>query len=244
MNANALQKIFAWVVVGVCAGGIAWAAEAEPPAKPPPTPEVPANPFGPKPATPADSAPATGVSTMTPASTGSAEGESFVPAVREMLLQRFDKNKDGKLDNTELAEAYALFAGGGGARAGTPEGAYANGPLFGLRGLILRHFGKPPNETLDAAEIVELHAFLFGAKTEAPKPGAELDALRQQIVKQFDKKGTGHLDEAELAAAKTFLQQMLTDLDKYGGEKPDASKNASPSPANATNSPAGTTSSK
>ncbi len=186
-----------------------------------PASTVPTNPFGPKPAAGASSG-----ATMSPDNSGSvATGEKFVPELRKMLLQRFDKNGDGKLDGAELAEARAVLTGGANSPAPNQGAvaAAANGPLFGLRPLIMKRFDHNGAGTLDAAEMAEVRHLLF----PPAKAAGDLAALKKEIISQFDKNGDGKLDATETAAAKAFLQQVQAELDQNvaaGG------KGAAPSP--------------
>jgi hypothetical protein len=178
---------------------------------------IPPNPFGPKPDTSASSPSVQPPSANTPLSSAAptASDNNFVPALRAILLRRFDKNGDGKLDATELAEARKLLSGGLDTRPVTPaEAAYAaNGPLFGLRALIMQRFDHQGTGQLDAAEMAEINTLLFGAD--------DLASLQQSILHHFDKKGDGQLDATERAAAKAWLEQVIADLDK---DNPTAAK--------------------
>jgi hypothetical protein len=133
-----------------------------------------------------------------------------------MLLQRFDKNGDGKLDGAEQAEARAVLSGVPNAQPLPPAqaAAAAKGPLFGLRPLLQKYFDRNGGNKVDAATLAEIHTVLFGNTTAAANPAGDLDGLRKDVISTFDKKGDGKLDDAERAAAKIFLQQELADLDK------------------------------
>jgi hypothetical protein len=174
---------------------------------------APANPFGPKSASTADAA-GTGDATTAPAR-GSG-GDDSVAKVRAMLLQRFDKNGDGALDATELAEARSVLSGGKDARPVTAQQAAlaARGPLFGLRPLLQR-YDQGGGQAFDAAALANIRQLLFGGA--APAAGG-LEGLKKDIISQFDKNGDGKLDDAERAAAKAFLQQMMAELDSAGGK--------------------------
>gem|GEM_PF-907889 len=184
---------------------------------------TPTNPFGPKPAAGTGGRSGAG---MTSDNNGTAAtGEKFVPELRKMLLQRFDKNGDGKLDGAELAEARAVITGAADNRPLNQgeAAAAANGPLFGLRPLIMKRFDHDGAGTLDAAEMAEVRQVLF---PPAKAPG-DLAALKKEIIAQFDKNGNGKLDATETAATKAFLQQMLAELDQNAATD---GKGAAPSP--------------
>jgi hypothetical protein len=199
------------------------AADAPAPANNTAAIPTPANPFGPKPAHPVESpaAPQSAGLDTTPL-----PPQKFVETVHQLLLERFDKNKDGKLDAAELSEAEVLFSADRGRRAGL-NGVVPAGPLYGLRPQILRNFGKANNDTLSAAEIAQLRTFLFNAPADSTKPDSAGDSLRQDILRQFDKNGDGQLSATELAAAKAQVELILAGLAKNTAED---SKHAAPPP--------------
>jgi len=139
-----------------------------------------------------------------------------------MLLRRFDKNGDGKLDAAELAEARKILSGGQDTRIPTPTQAAlaANGPLFGLRALIMQRFDHQGTAQLDAAELAEINTLLFGPAAPPANPADDLASLQKNILQHFDKKGDGQLDATERATAKAWLEQVIADLDKPTPEKP------------------------
>ena len=176
---------------------------------------VPGNPFGPK---SESAASGTGTGAVKGAAT-----DNGVAALRAMLLQRFDKNGDGKLDADELTAARAVLSGGTDRRALTPQqiAVGGSGPLFGLRALLQR-FDRNGDGVFDAAELAEIHGMLFADATKGP------DRLRQDIIATFDKNGDGRLDAAELAAAQKFWDQTMADLGKDGGGKNSAAATGTP----------------
>ena len=122
---------------------------------------------------------------------------------RAVLLKKFDKNGDGKLDATERAamrsavkqKVQARHAAGskkpGAAGASTTEKTppairkVAKGKSKAHRADILKKFDKNGNGKLDPAEK---KAFLASRKA--------------QILKKFDKNGDGKLDKAERQAMR------------------------------------------
>jgi hypothetical protein len=176
---------------------------------------VPPNPFGPKPdaatALPAPQTPSGNTPFSSAAPTAS--DNNFVPTLRALLLRRFDKNGDGKLDVTEVAEARKILSGGQDAFA-------ANGPLFGLRALIMQRFDHQGAGQLDASELAEINTVLFTPIVPPTTSADDLPALQQSILHHFDKNGDGQLDAAERAAAKAWLEQVIADLDKPTSAKP------------------------
>jgi hypothetical protein len=185
---------------------------------------VPQNPFGPKSDTPAPPSANQSPSGNTPSAPIpiTTSGDNFVTALRAMLLRRFDKNSTGQLDATELAEARKVLSDGQDLRTPTPEQAAfaANGPLFGLRPLIMKRFDHQGTGQLDASELAEINTVLFGAAITPPNPADDLATLQQNILHHFDQKGDGQLDPTERAAAKAWLEQVIADLDQPSTEKP------------------------
>jgi hypothetical protein len=175
---------------------------------------VPANPFGAKPVTPS----AAVVSPPEPAP-GPA---NFVATLRAMLLRRFDKIGTGILDAAELTEARKVLSGGQDTRLIMPAEATAasQGPLFGLRPLIMKRFDHRSEGQLDAAELAEINILLFGPANTPTNQADDLSALEKDILKHFDKKGDGQLDATERAAAKAWLEQVMADLDQAAKESP------------------------
>ena len=244
MKTSTLQNIVCLSLTGLIMAATLHAADATAAAKPDSTASVPANPFGPKPAaTGSQPGQATGA-LMMPPPPGARGGTpyAYVAAVRVILLERFDVNKDGTLDAAEQATAREVLTGqrGRGARGAAPAQAEqaVNGPWFGLRGPIMKHFGKMPNDSLDEAEVAQLRTFLLGVNAGEPKADTNLAALRQDILKQFDQDGDGKLDETELANAKMVLQQMLAELEKKSPAKTPGLERNVPVPANKANPPA------
>lgn len=188
---------------------------------------TPANPFGPKP-----EPNAAGSATTTPGQAGAPATDDGIAKLRAMLLQRFDKNGDGKLDAAELTEARKVLSGRTNVRPLTPAQAAqaAKGPLFGLRPLLNR-FDANGDGVFDDAALAKIHQFLFANATTTPNSANDLDALRRDIVSHFDKSGDGKLDDAERAAATVFLQQMIADLDQAGRPTGGKSSVTPPSPS-------------
>ncbi len=200
------------LVAGILTSTLVSAASAAPEAPAKSTADSPQNPFGPKPPPGTEPVP-TPTPSSVPGASAAPAGEKWVTAVRELLLERFDKNHDGTFDATEVANAQAVLSNTTPNRGRTPGQARGGvtGPLFGLRALIIQRFDKNGDGMLDATELADFRQVLFPGN---PSPPDALEALRQDIIQQFDKKGNGKLDASEIAAAKAFLQQMLADLDK------------------------------
>ena len=94
------------------------------------------------------------------------------------LLQRYDTNHDGKLDEDELAAAHESMlksglSGGTGERAGK------------VRALLLKRFDQNGDGRLDETERA---------------------TMRSYFLARFDKDGDGRLDDAERAAMREELK--------------------------------------
>lgn len=233
MKNNVLQLCLLGIGVSMIPRATLSAADSPPSASS--TTAVPANPFGPKPTAPATSVPpasATSSTTQAKLNTTPLPPAQFIAAVHALLLERFDKNKDGTLDAAELAEAEVLFSDGRSRRAGL-NGVVPAGPLYGLRPQIMNNFGKGNNETLSEAEIAQLRAYLYKSAPVAAQPGTPSDVLRQEILKQFDKNGDGQLSDTELAAAKAQLQLIFAELANNNPAKPTGAPRPVTPPAKA-----------
>ena len=92
------------------------------------------------------------------------------------LLQRYDTNGDGKLDEDELAAAHETMlksGGGAGERAGK------------VRALLLKRFDQNGDGRLDETERA---------------------TMRSYFLARFDKDGDGRLDDTERAAMRAELK--------------------------------------
>lgn len=145
---------------------------------------------------------------------------------RQEMLQRFDKNGDGKLDDDEKAamkEALKQERGprGPGDIGGLAGGAAAEtvpGAELYVREIIKR-FDKDGDGKLDATELTEaLKARAAG--------GAAGGQFRQQMIKMFDKNGDGVLDESERAEAQKFRDEQIQRFDKNGDGQLDPEERA------------------
>lgn len=98
------------------------------------------------------------------------------PRQREML-EKFDKNHDGRIDDEEKLAARAYMRG----MAGAPKERYKK---------ALKLFDKNGDGKLDEAE-----------KAEAEKAREEFQANREAVMAKFDKDHDGVLNDEERAAA-------------------------------------------
>lgn len=88
------------------------------------------------------------------------------------LLQRYDTNHDGKLDEAELAAAHEAML---------KEGATAKGQGGRFRPAMLKRFDKNGDGQLEESERAE---------------------MRKYFLTRFDKNGDGRLDDDERAAMR------------------------------------------
>jgi Ca2+-binding EF-hand superfamily protein len=101
------------------------------------------------------------------------------------IMKRFDKNKDGKLDEEEKAAAKEYNREGAAGRQGKAR------EKLGKR--ALEKFDKNADGKLDDAERAE------AAKAIESDP---------RVVRRFDKDGDGKLNEAEKTAAREALAKV------------------------------------
>lgn len=119
-------------------------------------------------------------------SAGSAGGtERF----RAQALELFDKNKDGRLDDDERAEAQRF--------------AEARRDPTGAIDEVTRRFDKNGDGRLDADERGQAEAFL----TELRAYGAS--RMRSELLRQFDRNADGKIDDAEMAELEKTVRPRL-----------------------------------
>lgn len=160
---------------------------------------------------------------------------------RQEMLQRFDKNGDGKLDDEEKAAMKAALKQereaakvsgsgdigslGGGAGQPGPGADAPRGDRF-IQEMIKR-FDKDGDGKLDAAELGEaLKARLAGGQGGFGGPGGAAGPMRGQMMKMFDKNGDGVLDESERAEAQKYRDEQIKRFDKNGDGVLDADERA------------------
>lgn len=120
---------------------------------------------------------------------------------RARLLERFDRNKDGRLDADERAEAqkFAKERAGATTRAARERMAKATAAADTLRTEMRRRFDRNANGTIDDDEMPALE------KTVRNRPSTAL--LRQR----FDRNHDGKIDDGELKKARPQLQHWLNE---------------------------------
>ena len=133
-------------------------------------------------------------------------GGGSLASLRERLLEKFDTNKDGRLDDEERAAAQKFAAEHG----FTPEGE--------MRAELFARFDRDKDGTLDETERRAMIAFMAEKLQQPPfvSPVAEQTqelekVLRAAIVadavqlKRYDTNANGRLDDAEWLAIKQRL---------------------------------------
>jgi Ca2+-binding EF-hand superfamily protein len=120
----------------------------------------------------------------------------------EEVLKRFDKNRDGKLDEDERADAHEVMLQeqtAKSAKAVSPGGPRGFGPF---QATALELFDRNRDQQLDAAERLRASAFLQQHD----------EALRQVTLTRFDKNTDGRLDETERHASQNFAAEQRGEL--------------------------------
>ena len=119
------------------------------------------------------------------------------------LLKRFDKNGDGKLDETELADAREAMLQEQmqkqASRAALPGGE-------AMRAKMLEMFDKNRDGRLDDEERAAMRR--YDEETGLGENGE----VRDELLKRFDKNADGKLDETERAELVKFLQERRARL--------------------------------
>lgn len=111
-------------------------------------------------------------------------------ATYQELLQRYDTNHDGKLDDNELAAAHEALT----------EQRFENGKGVGkkVRQQLLEMFDKEHKGYLNADERESARQYLQ----------QHLELRRQFLLERYDKNGDGKLDDSERAAMQADLEKM------------------------------------
>lgn len=112
---------------------------------------------------------------------------------RRRVLEQFDKNHDGKLDDAERAEARSYFE----------ENGIGQNPA--VRAELLKRFDRNGDGRLDETERTEMQRFL---QNRPAKAGGPL-ALREEILRRFDHNGDGRIDDAEWAELEPTLRARI-----------------------------------
>ncbi|MCA9267081.1 MAG: hypothetical protein KDA41_01355, partial [Planctomycetales bacterium] len=148
---------------------------------------------------------------------GPPRGEDF----RARLLEKFDENKDGKLDEKEREAARAEFH----KRHG--EGGPGPGPGGFDRKALMEKFDEDKSGDLNEKEKAALHKHFEEMRAKHGGQGGPggRPALggpgrppfdRDAIIKEFDKDEDGKLDEKEREAAKAAMRERFEKLRAEG----------------------------
>lgn len=138
------------------------------------------------------SPPAPGTAAATPVGGGMRGGRA------EQILQRHDKNRDGRIDDDERAEARETMLR---EQMDRQAARQATGASPELQRRFLALFDADKNGQLDETERAE-------AMKLAEGPGANdqgRQALREQFLKRFDTDGNGKIAGSEIPPAREFL---------------------------------------
>jgi Ca2+-binding EF-hand superfamily protein len=111
------------------------------------------------------------------------------------LIQKYDKNGDGRLDEDEKAAAHSAMR-----KKGDGEGE--------KRKQMIKLFDKDGDGRLNDAEWAEARK----AREMIEKNGGD-GKVREQAIKRFDKDGDGQLNESERAEAEKFKKKFDADGD-------------------------------
>lgn len=124
------------------------------------------------------------------------------------LLQRFDTNHDGKLDEDETAAAHEAML----QEQMTRQAAVAAAPGGQqFRQQMLEKFDKNHDGRLDDDERAEMQKNL---QTQGLGPGGP---VREELIKRFDKNADGKIDLDEAAAMQKFVQERRAQGGGPGG---------------------------
>lgn len=122
------------------------------------------------------------------------EAQKTVPSAepfRQRMLQMFDKNHNGRLDDEERAEARSYME------------AHGLGPDGEVRAELLKRFDKNADGKLDDGERAEMERFLQERRAQAAA------TMRASLLRQFDKNGDGKIDAAEMVELERVMRPRL-----------------------------------
>ncbi len=145
---------------------------------------------------------------------------------RAKLQERFDTNKDGKLDENEKAAAQKELGRGGEKRPGDKRPFDLNGTLPPeLEKKLLQHFDKNSNGKLDDDEKAAAQEEMKKRREQGGKPGrpGAGGPPDGKLLQHFDKNGDGKLDDTERAAAQEEMKKRREQGGKPGA-RPEGAK--------------------
>lgn len=134
---------------------------------------------------------------------------------RARLLEMFDKNKDGRLDEEERAAA-KKYAEEHGMRPGAPMPA--------TRDEMLKRFDKNGDGRLDDDERAAMQA---AQRERGAKPGNQAEAMRTELRRRLDRNANGKIDDDEMSALDAMRTRLGSSpilrqrLDRNGDGKID-----------------------
>lgn len=139
----------------------------------------------------AEKVPGTSLPAPAPAENGG-PGYREANRVSPELLKRFDRNKDGQLDETERAAARAELAK-----------MDAKRPAGPLREEVLARYDRDGDGKLNDTERAEFEQ----ARAAMLKQGQGDGKMRERALKQFDRDGDGKLNATEEAEARAAMKR-------------------------------------
>lgn len=151
------------------------------------------------------------------------------PELRQKLLEQFDADKDGKLNEEERAKARAEFEKRRGNAKDRPAQPNAEAARKRFQEIVAK-FDKDGDGRLNEEE----RAAAQKARQGAGGPNPEARKRFQEIVAKFDKDGDGRLNEEERAAAQKAMggqfanrrAEIVKKFDKDGDGKLNAEEQA------------------
>lgn len=147
---------------------------------------------------------------------GGAGGGQFSEERRQRMLEKFDTNHDGKLDDNERAQMHAFMQQ---RRMERMQAGASGNPIGSIAG---NTNGASPGNTSGN----------FGAGAGSGGPGGKLPSFeerRQKMLQMFDANHDGELDANEKAQMQAFMQKRRMERQQQGGfgfGQSNASQNA------------------
>jgi Ca2+-binding EF-hand superfamily protein len=131
-------------------------------------------------------------------------GQKGGEELRRRALEKFDANHDGKLDDTERAEADKFMR--------EHRDQMPGGPM---REQIIKRFDKDGDGKLNDEEKAAAEKAL---RERRGADGAAGGKMREEALKRFDKDGDGKLDDAERAEMRATMDKEGDRLDAVAKE--------------------------
>lgn len=135
---------------------------------------------------------------------------------RARMMEMFDKNKDGRLDEEERAAA-RKYAEEHPMRPGAAA-------LPAMRDEMLKRFDKNGNGRIDDDERAAMQA---AQRERGAKPATQAEAMRAELRRRLDRNANGKIDDEEMAALDSMRQRLGSSpilrqrLDRNGDGKID-----------------------